>query len=343
MPTNVTPQYGHLVKFEEAISFFLQKTQLTTEQWHELKGHIHAKAFTVAGATKAKLLNDLYDDVSQAMLNDETISQFRKRFDKTVSKHGWSYNGKRGWRTQVIYQNNKNTARAAGRWQQQERLKHRRPFLLYLTAGVSLSQHDVDRMNLDITNEKTLDKYLTSKTVLDKETGEQISKMPGIDLGWDYNPGQAWLGDDVATGKWLAKLGADVRQKIIPALNNSTRKAMPYVNAEINKVAASFITGQHIEQAKYFSLGHINEGTINVVKRQGHLLHNTAVVLSTEQIAAALTNGIAIEQLYDLMLTIQTAAKLEMTNELLIIGNGTISISIKLGAAFNNIVGINNI
>jgi hypothetical protein len=36
---------------------------------------------------------------------------------------------------QVIYQNNKNTARAAGRWQQQERLKQRRPYLMYLTAG----------------------------------------------------------------------------------------------------------------------------------------------------------------------------------------------------------------
>ncbi len=85
-------------------------------------------------------------------------------------------------------------ARAAGRWQQQERLKHRRPFLIYLTAGdnrvraehskwnkvvlpvdhefwqshyppngwgcrckvVSISYRDMDRLKLDVTAQDKL-------------------------------------------------------------------------------------------------------------------------------------------------------------------------------------------
>jgi hypothetical protein len=61
------------------------------------------------------LLKDLYETVNHGIENGETIAEFRLRFDKTVATHGWSYNGKRGWRTQAIFQNNKNTARAAER------------------------------------------------------------------------------------------------------------------------------------------------------------------------------------------------------------------------------------
>ncbi|MBQ4814241.1 hypothetical protein J8M20_22935 [Pseudoalteromonas luteoviolacea] len=135
--SDIPSLYGQLVKFDEAISNLKSKVQVPTESYKDLLGHIQARAFTVAGATKTELLNDLYKAVLAANENGETITEFRARFDKAVSKHGWSYNGKRGWRTQVIYQNNKNTARAAGRWQQQERVKHRRPYLLYLTAGDS--------------------------------------------------------------------------------------------------------------------------------------------------------------------------------------------------------------
>lgn len=132
---DLAPQYGNLVKFQEAISLYRQKIKIATDSWRDLQGMIHSKAFTVAGATKTQLLDDLYKAVDKAISNGETISQFRKRFDNIVKDHGWSYKGRRGWRTQVIFQNNKNNARAAGRWQQQERLKHRRPFLMYSTAG----------------------------------------------------------------------------------------------------------------------------------------------------------------------------------------------------------------
>ena len=97
-------------------------------------------------------------------------------------------------------------------WQQQERLKHRRPFVLYITSGDSRVRDD-----------HVVNKYLKANTLVDKETGQQISKLPGIDLGWDTNPGEARLGVDEVTGKWLIKLGTGTRQEIIQALKVSTR------------------------------------------------------------------------------------------------------------------------
>lgn len=101
--SNLAPQYGDLVKFKEAISHIKSKIQIPTSHWDDLLGQIHARAFTIAGATKTELLNDIYKDVVNSIESGETLSEFRKHFDSTVSKHGWLYNGKRGWRTQVIY------------------------------------------------------------------------------------------------------------------------------------------------------------------------------------------------------------------------------------------------
>ncbi|GAL29711.1 phage (Mu-like) virion morphogenesis protein [Vibrio variabilis] len=81
------------------------------------------------------LLKDLHDALTDAVKDGTTITDFRKAFDKTVQSQGWSYNGKRGWRTRVIFNNNLTSAYSAGRWQQFERMKTKRPYLTYMTVG----------------------------------------------------------------------------------------------------------------------------------------------------------------------------------------------------------------
>lgn len=110
--------------FKEQVAFFAQKVRLPTQSYKDLTAIQHDKAFVVAGAMKADLLQDLYEAVQKAINDGESIGQFRKRFDDIVTKRGWTNwtdsdtaEGK-AWRTQIIYSTNLRTSHAAGRWQQ---------------------------------------------------------------------------------------------------------------------------------------------------------------------------------------------------------------------------------
>jgi uncharacterized protein with gpF-like domain len=87
----------------------------------------------VAGAYKAEMLSDFREAVDKAIVQGSTLADFRKDFDRIVAKHGWSYNGSRGWRSEVIYSTNIRTSYAAGRWAQLTDPEFRRvmPYLVY--------------------------------------------------------------------------------------------------------------------------------------------------------------------------------------------------------------------
>lgn len=125
---------GNFRDFPAATEFFRRKLNLPTARWDDLWQAQHARAFTVAGATKADLLEDLRKAVEAAIEAGETITDFRARFDEIVAKRGWTgWTGsetpaRRAWRTSVIYQTNVNTSYQAGRW---ETLKGF-PFLKYV-------------------------------------------------------------------------------------------------------------------------------------------------------------------------------------------------------------------
>lgn len=104
--------------FDEAISFFRQKTRLPTQTWKDLWKDMHARAFMVAGAAKTELLSDLYDAVEKGIAKGTTLTEFRKDFDNIVATHGWKYKGAKGWRTGVIFNTNIKTAYAAGHHKQ---------------------------------------------------------------------------------------------------------------------------------------------------------------------------------------------------------------------------------
>jgi uncharacterized protein with gpF-like domain len=112
------------LSFEEQISFFRQKLNIPTQRWTDVFAEAHDRAFMVAGATKADLLNDLKNAVDKAISEGKGIFEFRQDFDNIVAKHGWiGWRGEgteagRAWRTRVIYDTNISTSYAAGRWQQ---------------------------------------------------------------------------------------------------------------------------------------------------------------------------------------------------------------------------------
>lgn len=243
------------VPAREAIAQFREKLKIPSRRSADLMGEVHAKAFAVAGATKMGLLNDLHSAVADALEHGSTITDFRKQFDDIVARHGWTYKGSRGWRTSMIFDTNLRTAYAAGRWKQIQRVKKARPWLIYSTVGDSRvrPEHSAwDKLALPVDDPwwdthyppngwgcrcsviSATDAQLkrwgieqgkapTTKTTerANTNTGQYYGEVPvGIDPGWDYNVGKAWLGSDVAFGERLISLPSAFRAEVFSNLDN---------------------------------------------------------------------------------------------------------------------------
>lgn len=110
--------------FQAQLEFFLNKLNLPTERWDDILKSAHDRAFIVAGAAQADLLQELRNAVAGAIRNGTGLAAFQRQFDDIVKRHGWTgWTGEgsaagRAWRTKVIYQTNMATSYAAGRWKQ---------------------------------------------------------------------------------------------------------------------------------------------------------------------------------------------------------------------------------
>lgn len=124
--------------FTEAVDYFRAKANVGTKAWTDLWQQHHARAFTVAGAMQAGLLEDLRAAVDKGLAQGTTLEQFRKDFRSIVRKHGWTGwagEGTRGgeaWRTRTIFETNLRMAYNAGRFKRAQEMKAQRPLLRYV-------------------------------------------------------------------------------------------------------------------------------------------------------------------------------------------------------------------
>lgn len=172
-----------------------------------------------------------------------TLNDFRKDFDALVKKHGWSYNGSRNWRSELIYNTNIRTAYAAGRWQQltdPDSLKLH-PYLEYRHGdslhprpqhlawdGLTLPADDPwwqthyppngwgCRCKVLAANKRDLERAgkegpdPAPAAVIDPKTGREA----GMDKGWEYNVGQGGqLNHEAVLGEKLASLPPEWRKR----------------------------------------------------------------------------------------------------------------------------------
>ncbi|WP_432460807.1 phage minor head protein [Agarivorans sp. QJM3NY_25] len=217
----MTVRYGSQ-PFQEAIRFFRQKLNVSTEHWNEVWTNTHNHAFMVAGAMKTDLLADLRQAVDHAIASGTSLGQFQGDFSAIVAKHGWSHTGNANWRSQIIYQTNLRQAYNAGREQQMQALKGRRPYGLYKHGDsqnprimhlkwnnlvlpldhpwwqthtpqngwgchckkFSLSEQDLKRLGLQVSQVPDDGSF----EWMDKITGEQHQIPRGIDPGFHYRP-----------------------------------------------------------------------------------------------------------------------------------------------------------
>jgi SPP1 gp7 family putative phage head morphogenesis protein len=244
------------VQFKGAIENLKGKLPEGTMAWDDLAGPVHGKVFAIAGATNLDLVADIQKSLVSALEKGTTIAQFRKDFDASVQQYGWTYKGKRGWRTAVIFNNNMRSAHMAGRWEQLLANSDRRPYLQYRTAGDSRvrPQHrawngliypigdsfwqthyppngwgcrctiraysDGDLGQLGVKPSEPFD--VKTRRVVSQD-GEIKDQVPvGIDPGWDHNVGQSWIAPELSLGQKLARLpdylrGPMVDKAISPA------------------------------------------------------------------------------------------------------------------------------
>ncbi len=206
------PLQSSFGNFDAATDFFRRKLNIPTARWDDLRHGQHAHGFMVAGAMKMDLVNDFREAVDAAITNQETLAQFQARFDTIVAKHGWSYNGSRGWRSRIIFDTNIKTAIAAGRWQtiQDPDFKARHPYLRYDHNSI-LNPREVHQAwdgKIYAVDDPWWDTHFApngfgcncSETSISERqlkklgrTGPDVAPegTDGIQPGWEYNVGKA--------------------------------------------------------------------------------------------------------------------------------------------------------
>lgn len=218
--------------FREQIDFFRQKRGKPTKAWTEAMRGVHDRAFVVAGANDMAIVSDFQSAIADAIENGGTLDGFRDAFDRIVERHGWSYKGKRGWRTRVIFETNIRTSYMAGRLKQMRDpdVVKLRPFWEYrhgetrvpksprpshLAWHGRILRHDhpwwekhfppngwlcscgVRTLSLDDLKRRGRDGPDEDpgellEPFVDPVTGELSEKPQGVGYGWDYMPGDLW-------------------------------------------------------------------------------------------------------------------------------------------------------
>lgn len=226
--------------FTEAESFFKQKLNIPTKAWTDLWEAEHAKGFMSAGAYHADLLSDLRSMVDKAIAGGMTKDEFRKQFKPLVSKYGWQLKGGGpAWRSDLIWQTNRATAFAAGRWQQMESagieylryvhadgVAHPRPKHLAMHGTVRKRKDAFWKVNYPPQGFRC---HCRAEPVTAKEyadTPASLKDLPdgwesAADPGWGYNVGEAGLKrhEEILTDK-MTKLPPDIAEKLRQQMAN---------------------------------------------------------------------------------------------------------------------------
>lgn len=233
--------------FDEAIRFFRDKANVTTRHWHDVYAAAHSRAFMVAGAASQALVADFRAAIDKAISAGTTLADFRRDFDDIVSRRGWDYRGGRNWRSRVIFETNLRTAYAAGRYAQltAPEILEAFPFWQYNHSGarhprldhlswdgmtlraddpfwktnyppngwgcgcfvIPMSDRDLRRIGRGRPHESP------DLVFRAEEVGGRTVRVPqGVDPGFEYNTGMAWLSRTVPGSQTVAAAPGVIRR-----------------------------------------------------------------------------------------------------------------------------------
>lgn len=135
MPVDATLQPWEPLPFVEAADFWRSRVPLTPERVESLSGEARARAFTVAGLAKQRMVESVFTGLQQAIEAGESYGEFKKRIRDVIAEKGWT--GKRDFRVQTIFRTNIQTAYNTGKWQQIQEAGDALEYLQYDAVGDS--------------------------------------------------------------------------------------------------------------------------------------------------------------------------------------------------------------
>ena len=247
--------------YKEAVDYFKQKINIPTKRWNSLKGAMHTRAFTIAGAMRADILLDFRNAVDKAISNGDSLQDFRDNFYKIASK--WresdpSFDEKMkkpkygAWRSKVIYQTNMLTAAAAAQEHQARELPDVFTHAKYVCMMLPGSREEHKAWNgtvLPVTDpwwekhsppngfgclcEKEFISKYEMKNGLEKETKAPTPANDTSNIGenWDYS-----IGDADAENQRLKELLEEKEEKLFKKYPEARKKATE-ANAKDGKAA----------------------------------------------------------------------------------------------------------
>jgi SPP1 gp7 family putative phage head morphogenesis protein len=103
--------------FPEAIVALKSKLPAPSTSWKTYEGQLQDVVFSVAQITQVTLLADIQDLVIRQLEQGVDIDGFKKNFGTLIDKSGWNPANK-GYRTELILQQNTRNSYSRGRWEQ---------------------------------------------------------------------------------------------------------------------------------------------------------------------------------------------------------------------------------
>ena len=292
--------------FAEQVAFYRNKlgNLVPTTRWDDIQRDAHDTGFMVAGAAKADLLADLAVAVDRAVSEGRGLGEFRKDFRSIVERngwHGWTGEGTRAgerWRTRTIYQTNAITSYSAGRlaqlqeggfdlwvYRHNDSVRNPRPEHVKLDGLTLPAKHPLWKRYYPPNGWGCQCYVVGARSAAgarrlggdpDKglPEGWDADQAPGIDDGWDYQPG-ARVAQTVSqmaekSRAWpyeIAKAYMDgVPGHLRDQLARSYR-ALPSVADDARRYAARVLRGEAQTQLPaYRTLGLLTAGDIAQVK-----------------------------------------------------------------------------
>lgn len=149
MPDDIDLGYAFTLAPEKAVEYFESKGHRISWNWWETWQEAHARAFTVARATRLDVLNDIRGAVDGAIRDGTTFRDFRRQLEPTLQRKGWwgkliAVDGSGEAevvqlgsvrRLRTIYSTNLQTAYMAGRWNGMVENAQERPYWMYVAIN----------------------------------------------------------------------------------------------------------------------------------------------------------------------------------------------------------------